>query len=130
MTAEQRIEEKEGLRLKFGELSKYGPKFEKALETVLAGGVKESRFLPSGRRIFSVVGTLGDEFIDPERPYCSCSNFHFKVATGKEGTCYHLLSFEIASRAERIDVTDFSDDEFGQLIKAFFGDVFDVVSRS
>ena len=130
MTFAERTEEKEELRRKFRELEKHGSKFEKALETALSGGVKECRFVPSGRRLFSVVGTLGEEFIDPLKPYCSCSNFHFRVATGKEDICYHLLSFQIASRAGKLDVTTFDDEEFGALIKAFFNDVFSVVSRS
>jgi len=130
MNQDQRSAEKEVLRRLFVDLAKHGSKFEKALETVLSGGVKESRFTPSGRSLYSVVGTLGEEFIDPEKPYCSCSNFYFRVASGKEETCYHLLSFQIALRAGKINITEFDDEEFGQLIKAFFGDVFAVVSRS
>ena len=123
-------EEKKDLKRQFAEYSKYGGKLDRAVDAVLAGGVKESRFLPSGRRIFTVVGNMGDEFIDPERPYCSCSNFFFKVSSGKEQVCYHLLSHTIASRLGRVDVITFSDEEYGQVFSAIVRDVVDVLNRS
>jgi predicted nucleic acid-binding Zn finger protein len=130
MTTEAESGRREELRHRFSELSKHGRKLDKAIDTALAGGVKESRFVPSGRRILTVVGRLGEEFIDPDKPYCSCSNFLFRVMTGKEETCYHLLSHTIASRSGRVEVTEFSDEEYGQFLKAVIGDVFDVMNRS
>jgi predicted nucleic acid-binding Zn finger protein len=130
MTAKAEEDEKEGFKHRFNEFSKHGRKFDRAIETVLAGGVKENRFLPSGRRFLTVVGTMGEEFIDPERPYCSCSNFFFRVMNGKEGLCYHLLSYSIAARSGRVEVTEFSDEEYGQVVKAIIGDVFSVIKRS
>jgi len=123
-------EERLSLKEKATEFAKYGRKFEKAIDTVLAGGVKECRFLPSGRKVFSVVGTLGDEFIDPERPYCSCSNFFFRVMGGREELCYHLLSYRIAVKTGRIVVVEFSDDEYGEYFGATIKDVFDVLTKS
>jgi predicted nucleic acid-binding Zn finger protein len=49
---------------------------------------------------------------------------------GKEELCYHLLSYEIASRSDRIEVTKFGDEEYGAFLKALIGDVFDVINRS
>jgi predicted nucleic acid-binding Zn finger protein len=123
-------EERQALKEKVTELAKFGRKFEKAIDTVLVGGVKECRFLPSGRRIFSVVGTQGDEFIDPERPYCSCSNFFFRVMGGREELCYHLLSYEIAVKTGRVAVVKFGDDEYGEYLSATIKDVFEVLTRS
>ena len=123
-------EERRALKEKVAELAKHGRKFEKAIDTVIAGGVKECRFLPSGRKVFSVVGTLGDEFIDPERPYCSCSNFFFRVMGGKEELCYHILSYRIAVKTGRVVVVEFSDDEFGEYLSATIGDVFEVLTKS
>ena len=123
-------EERLALKEKVGELAKHGRKFEKAIDTVIAGGVKECRFLPSGRKVFSVVGTLGDEFIDPERPYCSCSNFFFRVIGGKEELCYHLLSYMIAVKTGRVAVLEFSDDEYGEYLSATIKDVFEVLTKS
>ena len=123
-------EAREALRSESPEFLKYGSKLDKAIDTVLAGGVKEARFLPSGRRLVSVVGRLGDEFIDPERPYCSCSNFFFRVVGGREEVCYHLLSYKIASKAGRVDVIEFSDDEYGPYFTATVRDVFEVLRKS
>lgn len=118
------------LRAKFPEYSKYGPKLDRAIDTVLAGGVKEELFLPSGRKVITVVGRLGDEFIDPDRPYCSCSNFFFRVLGGREETCYHLLSYRIASRIGKLDVLRFSDEEYGGYLSATVRDVFEVLRKS
>lgn len=112
------------------EFARHGSKLDRAIETVLAGGVKESRFLPSGRKVISVVGTLGDEFVDPDRPYCSCSNFYFRVIGGREEICYHLLSYKIARKTGRIDVIEFSDDEYESYYSATVLDVFDVLRKS
>jgi len=103
---------------------------DRAIEAVLVGGVKESVFLPSGRKIITVVGSLGDEFVDPDRPYCSCSNFFFRVMGGREETCYHLLSYTIAERTGRLDVIKFSDDEYGAYFAAAACDVFEVLRKS
>ncbi|MGD0395788.1 MAG: hypothetical protein ABSB26_02610 [Nitrososphaerales archaeon] len=123
-------EERLALKKKVAELAKHGRKFEKAIDTVIAGGVKECRFLPSDRKVLSVVGTLGDEFIDPERPYCSCSNFFFRVTGGREELCYHLLSYRIAVRTGRVAVLDFSDDEYEEYLSATIKDVFEVLTKS
>jgi len=123
-------EERRTLKGKVAELAKHGRKFEKAIETVIAGGVKECRFFPSGRKVFSVVGTQGDEFIDPERPYCSCSNFFFRVMGGREELCYHLLSYRIAVKTGRVAVVEFSDDEYGEYLSAIIKDVFEVLTKS
>ena len=123
-------EEKDALKMKATEFAVFGRKYEKAIDTVLAGGVKEVTFLPSGRKIYTVVGTLGDEFIDPEKPYCSCSNFFFKVRGRRDELCYHLLSHKIAILTGRVALLNFDDEEFGPYLRAIVGDVFDVLSKS
>lgn len=127
---EKTSEQKDALRARFPGYTKYGTKLDRAIDTVLAGGVKESLFLPSGRKVITVVGRLGDEFIDPDRPYCSCSNFFFRVLGGREETCYHLLSYRIASEAGRLDVVKFSDEEYGGYLAAAVRDVFEVLRKS
>jgi len=117
-------EEREALGRELGEFSKYGRKFNKAIDAVISGAVKESLFLPSGRRVYSVVGRLGDEFIDPQKPYCSCSDFFFKVRGGRDELCYHLLSYKMASKTKRLEITRFSDEEYGPYMRAVVGDVF------
>jgi predicted nucleic acid-binding Zn finger protein len=118
------------LRAQLPEFEKYGKKFDRAVDAVLSGGVKEARFLPSGRKVVTVVGRLGDEFVDPEKPYCSCSNFFFRVLGGREETCYHLLSYNIAKKLGRVDVVEFSDEEYGQYFTAAVRDVLEVLRKS
>jgi predicted nucleic acid-binding Zn finger protein len=122
--------DRDSLRAGASEFEKYGPKLERAIDTVLAGGVKECRFLPSGRRIVTVVGKFGDEFLDPDKPYCSCSNFYFRVLGGREEACYHLISYRIAAKAGKVDVIEFSDEEYGPYLSATVQDVFDVLRKS
>ena len=92
--------------------------------------MKGHRFLPSGRTIYTVVGQLGDEFIDPRRPYCSCSNFYFRVLAKREDICYHLLSYAMAEEAGAVDWVDFSDEEYDALLAAISRDVFAVIDKS
>jgi predicted nucleic acid-binding Zn finger protein len=110
--------------------SRYGTKSVQAMKAALAGGVKEHRFIPSGRTIHTVVGREGDEFIDPRRSYCSCSHYFFRVLGGKDETCYHLLSYRLASELGALDVTTFDDAEYGQVFSTIVRDVFGVLERS
>ena len=122
--------ERESLKKEAAGFEKHGAKLAKAIDSVLAGGVKEIRFVPSGRKVITVVGRLGDEFIDPEKPYCSCSNFYFRVLGGREETCYNLLSYKISAKVGKVDVLEFSDDEYGPYLVAAVRDVFDVLRKS
>ena len=123
-------EQRESLRKGLPEFEKYGSKLDRAIDAVLSGGVKECLFLPSQRKVVTVVGRLGDEFIDPEKPYCSCSNFFFRVLTGREEICYHLLSYKVATKLGRVDVLEFSDEEYGPYLVATIRDVFEVLRKS
>jgi predicted nucleic acid-binding Zn finger protein len=122
-------DQREELKAKLPEFSKYGAKLDRAIDAVLAGSVKDVRFLPSGRRLFTVVGRLGDEFIDPDKPYCSCSNFYFRVLGGREDICYHLLSYRIAAKTGMTQVVDFSDEEYAPYLAAHMNDVFEVLGK-
>lgn len=121
---------KEEVVAQVSDLRNYGAKLEKAIDAVIAGGVKAAVFLPSGRKVATVVGRMGDEFIDPERPYCSCSSFFFQAQAGKDPVCYHLLAQTIARRLGMTDVVEFSDDEYGAYLTAAVHDVFDVLGKS
>lgn len=102
----------------FSRYSKYGRKFSKAVQTVLSGGVKKHLFVPSDRVIYTVVGSDGDEFIDPQKQFCTCHDFFFKVLGGKEELCYHLLSYKMAREAKRLETVVFSDEEYVPLLRA------------
>ena len=123
-------ESAEELKQRFAKYSKYGPKLDRAVEAVLAHNVKEHLFLPSGRKIYTVVGKMGDEFVDPKKPYCSCSNFFFRVAGHKDELCYHLLGYMIASESKRLDTITFDDEEYDSMLMAVMRDVFRVLDHS
>ncbi len=117
------MESGDELAIQFARYSKHGRKFSKAIETVLSGSVKKHVFSPSGRVVFTVVGRDNEEFIDPERPFCSCNNFFFKVLSGEAELCYHLLSYKIALESKNLDTVNFSDDEYAPLLVAISRDV-------
>ena len=79
--------------------------------------------MPSNRVIFTVVGRSGDEFVDPQKPFCSCSNFFFRVLGGNEELCYHLLSYRIARESKELDTITFGDDEYALLLGAIMKDI-------
>jgi predicted nucleic acid-binding Zn finger protein len=114
---------------RFAEYAGTGNTFKKAVDAVLSGDVKRHVFTSSGRIICTVVGSNGDEFIDPEKPYCSCSNFFFRVMSGKVEYCYHLLGYRIALEARRIDQVTFSDEEYIQFFRAVAADVLHNLGR-
>ena len=110
---------REELSSRFANYSRYGNRFSKAVGAVLSGCVKKHAFSPSGRAIFTVVGRDGEEFIDPERPFCSCNDFFFRVlGAGADELCYHLLSYKIALESKRVDTVAFSDEEYASILSA------------
>lgn len=122
--------ERESTKRRVPEFQKHGAKLDRAVDAALSGSVKEAVFLPSGRRIVTVVGKMGDEFVDPGVPYCSCSNFYFRVLGGREDVCYHILGYEVASRVGKVDRIEFSDEEYGVYFAATVRDVLDVLRKS
>ena len=100
---------------------------ERAVDAVLEGRVKRHVFAPSGRVLHTVVGRSGDEFIDPEKPFCSCEHFFFSVLGGRDQTCYHLLADSIATETHGYSQTEFHDEEFRYFLKLLS---YDLLSRS
>lgn len=49
---------------------------------------------------------------------------------GAEETCYHLLSYKIAVKVGKVDVVEFSDEEYGPYLVAAVRDVFEVLRKS
>ena len=98
---------------------------KRAAEAVVDGCVKSHVFLPSGRVLLTVVGRSGDEFIDPAGPFCSCSHFYFRVMSGRDQTCYHLLAYEMARDTQRIDRVEMHDEEFGAFLRMLASDLID-----
>ena len=102
-----------------------GDHLKKATEAVLGRCVKKHVFNPSGRVLFTVLGRGGDEFIDPEKPFCSCRHFFFRVLGGRDQTCYHLLAYEIAKATSSFDQVEMHDEEFGTFLRLLALDLMD-----
>jgi predicted nucleic acid-binding Zn finger protein len=119
--------QKEELIEKFSDQAVSRKYLERAVDAVLEGRVKKQVFVPSGRILYAVVGRSGDEFIDPEKPSCSCQHFFFSVLGGRDDTCYHLLAYRIAAETHRFAQTEFHDEEFRYFLKLLSSDL---LSRS
>ncbi len=115
------------LASRFVHLSNHQTHLRRAAEAVSDGCVKKQLFLPSGRVLLTVVGRSGDEFIDPDKPFCSCRHFFFRVLGGRDLTCYHLLAYEMAKDAQFVDQVEMHDEEFGTFIKML---ALDLMARS
>ncbi len=101
----------------------------RASKAVEGQRVKLHRFLPSGRTIWTVVGTESDSLVDfdPEgdrKPYCSCGDFYFRVLSGKIPECYHLVAAKKAIKEGMYSIVEFRDDELLGFIRALVSDIF------
>lgn len=110
-------ETREEIIARFAHLSRYRKHFDRAVDTVLEGAVKRHLFSPSGRVLYTVVGRSGDEFIDAEKPFCSCAHYFFRVLGGRDQICYHLLAHEIARESGLYHEVEFDDSEFGTFVE-------------
>jgi len=115
-------ETKEGLALRFPQYSDQR-QFKKAIASALNGCVKSHIFLPSGRRVWTVVGSNADEFIDPEKSYCSCESYFYSVLGNKIPQCYHILSYWIADKSGLVKEVRFDDEEYDIFMRLLASDV-------
>ncbi len=90
---------------------------ERALRLVESRSIKLHRFLPSGREVWTVVGSDGDQLVDASQPYCSCRDFHFRLLTDKEEECYHLLALKMSKESDLYDIIEFQDEEYAYFIR-------------
>lgn len=117
------IESKEQLASRFARYSKERNMFEKAVEAAFNGSVKRHAFLPSGRHVYTVVGSNADEFIDPDKPFCSCESFFYSVLSAKAKYCYHILSYKIAAESGLVREVRFDDEEYDDFMRLLASDV-------
>jgi predicted nucleic acid-binding Zn finger protein len=103
---------------------------QRALQVVESQSVKLHRFLPSGKTIWTVVGSDCDFIVDfdpasQDKPYCACSDFYYRVLSERIPECYHILAVKIAIKDELYSVIEFSDEEFAQFLRALVSDIFE-----
>ena len=109
------------------EYSKNPEKTQKALKLVKSKSVKLNHFKPSGRELWTVVGRHGDLLLDDNQPYCSCRDFHYRVLSGKEEICYHLLALKIAKKTNSYDTINFQDEEYPFYLKSLLQDILKII---
>ena len=101
----------------YGDVAVQGRRRERALKLVESKSVKLHRFTPSGREVWTTVGTEGDQLVDTSQPYCSCRDFHFNLLTGRGEECYHLLALKLALETNTYDTIIFQDAEYAPFIR-------------
>jgi len=84
--------------------------------------IKLHIFEPSQRKIYTVVGKEKEYWIDPKLNFCSCESFYFNSIAGKND-CYHLQSFALAQKENKVEQIKFSDDEFSDFISGLVSDL-------
>lgn len=99
------------------------PSKERVDEIVQEGRVKLHRFVPSGREIWTVVGSRGDQLVIESQPYCTCRHFHFTVLGGRDKTCYHLSALRKAKELSKFARIDIDDAEYGRFLSLLSGNV-------
>ncbi len=93
------------------------------IETVISEKrIKLHIFEPSQRKIWTVVGKEKEYWIEPDLNFCSCESFYFNSITGKND-CYHLQSFTLAKKENKVEEIKFSDDEFSDFISGLVSDL-------
>ncbi len=117
------IESKEELASRFTKYADGQSQFEKAVEAAFGGCVKRHTFLPSGRYVYTVVGSNADEFIDPDKSFCSCESYFYGVLSTKVKFCYHILSYKIAEESGLVREVRFDDEEYDVFMKLLASDV-------
>ena len=84
--------------------------------------VKLHYFLPSNRKIWTVVGKEKEHWLEPDLKFCSCAGFYFGMLKNKK-PCYHIDSIQIAKKEEQYERIEFSDDEFESFMSGLINDL-------
>ena len=84
--------------------------------------IKLHYFLPSNRKIWTVVGKEKEHWLEPDLKFCSCAGFYFGMLKNKK-PCYHIDSIQIAKKEEQYERIEFSDDEFESFMSGLINDL-------
>ena len=97
--------------------------------TVRSGSVKQMLFLPSGKKLWVVIGRDNEYWTDPELGFCSCKDFYFTTLSGGQD-CYHLKSVRKTIQQRAFTVIEFNDSDYIHLLQAVADDNISVLGRS
>ncbi|MFN4336094.1 MAG: hypothetical protein ACK4FV_00725 [Candidatus Nitrosocaldus sp.] len=106
--------------------------------------VKLHIFMPSSRRIWTVVGRKHEYWVHPPH-FCTCKDYYFRArAVAVEGneekeeekkeeekvTCYHLKAVAMAEGSGMVDEVHFHDDEYDGFIRVLIEMIYGGVTNS
>jgi predicted nucleic acid-binding Zn finger protein len=97
--------------------------------TISSGSVKQMLFLPSGKKLWVVIGRDNEYWTDPELGFCSCKDFYFTTLSGGQD-CYHLKSVRKTIQQTGFKAIEFDDSDYINLLQAVADDNISVLSRS
>lgn len=84
--------------------------------------IKLHIFVPSNRKIWTIVSKNNEYWLDLDLDYCTCKYYFFKTLSGKD-SCIHLKSLAEALRLKEYDRIEFQDDEYVGFLTSLFKDV-------
>ena len=96
---------------------------------VRSGSVKQMLFLPSGKKLWVVIGRDNEYWTDPELGFCSCKDFYFTTLSGGQD-CYHLKNLRKTIQQRGFTAIEFDDSDYTQLLQAVADDNISVLGRS
>ena len=107
-----------------------GLQFEKINSLLSEKRIKLHIFEPSNRKIWTVVGTEKEYWLDPDLDFCSCPGYYFN------NECYHLDTLTVAMKVDnvvkskefdwpknKIEIITFSDHEYEDFIAGLLSDL-------
>ena len=97
-------------------------KSKKIKSVITEKRIKLHYFLPSNRKIWTVVGKEKEHWLEPDLKFCSCAGFYFGMLKNKK-PCYHIDSLQIAKKEEQYERIEFSDDEFESFMSGLINDL-------
>ena len=98
-------------------------------DIISSGSVKQMLCLPSGKKLWVVIGRDNEYWTDPELGFCSCKDFYFATLSGGQD-CYHLKSVRKAMQQKRFTTIEFDDSYYVRLLQAIADDNISLLSRS
>ena len=97
-------------------------KSEKIRSIISETRVKLHNFIPSYRKIWTIVGKDDEHWVEPGLEFCSCPGFYFGMMKNKK-PCYHIDSIKIAKKEDKYELIEFSDDEFENFMSGLINDL-------
>jgi predicted nucleic acid-binding Zn finger protein len=84
--------------------------------------IKLHIFVPSDRKIWTIVSRNNEYWLDLDLDYCTCKYYFFRTLSGKD-RCIHLKSLAEALRLKEYDRIEFQDDEYVSFLTSLLKDI-------